>query len=132
MSTRPLHTIARTNSSVHITTPRNSEVLGLIGGGLVHEGLALTNDEVRYLREVYGYKLEDPDQEAADFFQAGADRNLIRHAQLDGLRLVAWLAKYLQEGDDPLAYIVGVMADSGMEVDIEDVEWAHGTADDPP
>lgn len=146
MSTRPLHKIARTNSSVHITTPRNSEILGLIGGGLVHEGLALTNDEVRALRKLYGYDeprkplLEekpsygsrDKSQKVEDFHQAGADRNLIRHAQLDGLRLVAWLAKFVDKDEDPLAFLVSVMADSGMDVDIEDIEWVHGTADDPP
>lgn len=155
MSTRPLHTIARTNSSVHITTPRNSEVLGLIGGGLVHEGLALTNDEVRALRKLYGYdeprkrprlseeeepsyevreqiRKADKSQKVEDFHQAGADRNLIRHAQLDGLRLVAWLAKFVDKDEDPLAFLVSVMADSGMDVDIEDIEWVHGTADDPP
>lgn len=146
MSTRPTHKIARTNSSVHITTPRNSEILGLIGGGLVHEGLALTNDEVRALRKLYGYDeprkplLEenpsygsrDKSQKVEDFHQAGADRNLIRHAQLDGLRLVAWLAKFVDKDEDPLAFLVSVMADSGMDVDIEDIEWVHGTADDPP
>ena len=150
MSTRPTHKIARTNSSVHITTPRNSEVLGLIGGGLVHEGLALTNDEVRALRKLYGYEprkrphlseeeepsypygSRDKSQKVEDFHQAGADRNLIRHAQLDGLRLVAWLAKYVDKDEDPLAFLVSVMADSGMDVDIEDVDWVHGTADDPP
>lgn len=146
MSIRPLHKIARTNSSVHITTPRNSEVLGLLGGGLVHEGLALTNDETRHLRQLYGfhepekpqptdeepsYRGRDKSQKVADFHQAGADRNLIRHAQLDGLRIIAWLAKYVDKGEDPLAYLVGVMADSGMDVDVEDVIWVHGTADEP-
>lgn len=146
MSTRPLHTIARTNSSVHITTPRSSEILGLIGGGLTYDGLALTNDEVRALRKLYGYDEprkplpeEEPSyggrgqsQKLEDFHQAGADRNLIRNAKLDGLRIVAWLAKYVDKNEDPLAFLVSVMADSGMDVDIEDAMWVHGTADEPP
>lgn len=144
MSTRPLHTIARTNSSVHITTPRSSEILGLIGGGLVHEGLALTNDEVRALRKLYdeprkplleeepSYGGRGQSQKLEDFHQAGADRNLIRNAKLDGLRIVAWLAKYVDKNEDPLAFLVSVMADSGMDVDHEDIEWVHGTADEPP
>jgi hypothetical protein len=74
----------------------------------------------------------DKSQKVEDFHQAGADRNLIRHAQLDGLRLVAWLAKFVDKDEDPLAFLVSVMADSGMDVDIEDIEWVHGTADDPP
>lgn len=147
MSTRPLHKIARTNSTIHVTTPRSSELIGLLGGGLTYEGLALTNDEVRALRKLYGYsspqKLplseeepsyggRDQSQKVEDFHQAGADRNLLRHANLDGLRVVAWLAKFVEQGEDPLAFLVGVMSDSGMDVDHEDVEWVHGTADEPP
>jgi hypothetical protein len=39
-------------------------------------------------------KWEDP----IAFMQAGADRNMVRHAESDGIRLIAWLAKYVPEG----------------------------------
>ena len=142
MNTRPLHTVARTNSSIHITTPRSSGLLALLGGGLTYDGLALTKDEVRALQKLYGYSTpqklpppkegRDQSQKVEDFHQAGADRNLIRHANLDGLRLVAWLAKFVDEGKDPLAFLVRVMLDAGYDVDIEDTMWVEGTPDDPP
>ena len=43
-------------------------------------------------------KWEDPQP----LMQAGADRNMIRHAEHDGMRLVAWLAKFVPKGEDPL------------------------------
>lgn len=36
------------------------------------------------------------------FMQAGSDRNTMRHAARDGLRLLAWLARFVPAGTDPL------------------------------
>lgn len=58
------------------------------------------------------------------FMQAGADRNALRHAEADGMRLIAWLAKYVEHGADPLKTLVNMAIDSGYDVDPDDVEWA--------
>jgi hypothetical protein len=64
------------------------------------------------------------------FYQAGADRNMVRHAEGDGLRLVAWLAKYVPEGEDPLKSLIQLAVDAGWDVDPADVEWAEAEVDE--
>jgi len=71
-------------------------------------------------------KWEDP----IALMQAGADRNMVRHAEADGVRLVAWLAKYVPEGEDPLKTLVQLAVDAGWDVDPIDVTWADAERDD--
>lgn len=66
-------------------------------------------------------KWEDPQS----FLQAGADRNVFRHAEADGLRIVAWLARYLSAGQDPLQQVVQLAVQAGWDVDYEDVDWSE-------
>lgn len=73
-------------------------------------------------------KWEDP----RAFLQAGADRNALRHAQADGMRLLAWLAKYISQGEDPLRVLIQLASDSGWDVDPADVEWASEIEDERP
>lgn len=56
--------------------------------------------------------------------QAGADRNALRHASADGLRIVAWLAKYLEVDQDPLKLVIQLASEAGYDVDPEDLSWA--------
>lgn len=58
--------------------------------------------------------------------QAGADRNMLRYAGADGLRIVAWLARHVEPGQDPLKTIVDLAVSAGWDVDPEDVAWARG------
>lgn len=64
---------------------------------------------------------EDPQP----LMQAGANRNLVRHAEADGLRLVAWLAKHVPAGTDPLKTLVQMAALAGWDVAPEDNDWAE-------
>lgn len=64
------------------------------------------------------------------FMQAGADRNAIRHAESDGLRLLAWLAQYVPAGEDPLKSLVQIAIDAGWDVDPSDVGWANDNSED--
>lgn len=74
---------------------------------------------VRWLAE-----WEDP----RSYLQAHADRDALRHAVADGLRLLAWLAKYVPSGSDPLKALIQIASDAGWDVDLVDYEWA--TAED--
>jgi hypothetical protein len=56
--------------------------------------------------------------------QAGADRNTFRHAEADGLRVVAWMARFIPEGEDPLRHVIQIFAEAGFDVDPEDLAWA--------
>jgi len=76
-------------------------------------------DYERQLRDQQNWK--DP----RELLQAGADRNAIRHAELDGLRIVAWLAKHTPAGEDPLKQVIQLACQAGWDVDPEDVGWAE-------
>lgn len=58
------------------------------------------------------------------FMQAGADRNMLRYAEADGLRLIGWLARYCSPGEDPLKVLINIAVQAGLDVDYEDAEWA--------
>ena len=66
-------------------------------------------------------KWEDP----RVLMQAGADRNLTRDAASDGMRLIAWLARYVLPGTDPLKTLIELGIDAGLDVDPSDVTWAE-------
>jgi len=104
------------------TTPTSDAVIRLLGGR-TFDAVALTWDELRSIQRLYGYTAE-PAGESRCMMQAGADRNAIRHAQEDGLRLVAWLASYLEPGEDPLRLLVRLVSRAGYDVGAEDFEWA--------
>ncbi len=70
-------------------------------------------------------------QDPMSLLQAGADRNCLRHAELDGLRLVAWLSRHMEPNEAPLRVLIKMAIDSGMDVDPADVEWSdEGELDD--
>lgn len=76
----------------------------------------------KYDREMANWrKWEDP----LPLMRAGAVRNAIRHAEADGLRLLAWIAKYVPPGGDPLKTLVQCVVDSGFDVSSQDFNWAE-------
>lgn len=66
-------------------------------------------------------KWEDPKK----LLQARADRNAMRHAESDGLRVIAWLAQYLTAGEDPLKYVIQLSTQCGLDVDFEEASWSE-------
>lgn len=60
------------------------------------------------------------------FAQAGADLNAMRHAEADGLRMLAWIARYVEPCEDPVKVLVRLAIEAGWDVDPEDVEWSGG------
>ena len=57
--------------------------------------------------------------------QAGADIQMMKHAEADGLRMVAWMAKHLNPGEDPVKVLVRLACDAGWDVSPEDVGWMN-------
>lgn len=105
-------------------TPRSSEVLAF-SRGVRFEGVCLTNAEFDSLIRLYGFE-----QESDVLMRLGANRNMFRQASHDGLRLIAWLAKHVPKGTDPLKFLVLLAADAGLDVDCSDTEWASGECTD--
>ncbi len=104
-----------------VTTPRAAELQGSLGGSVV-KGVALTRGEVANIRRIYGIKQEEPD---FIFAEDGSNRNAMRRAEVDGLRLLAWIAKYTEEGEDPLGTLVELAHNAGWDVDPADVNWSY-------
>jgi hypothetical protein len=95
-------------------------------GGSTYKSVALTRDELRSVKNLYRFvdEKEGPDQV---FHQAAADRNALRHAESDGLRLLAWIARYVGAGGDPLKTFVQLAVEAGLDVDPSDVEWSQNS-----
>ena len=68
---------------------------------------------------------------AARLMVAGASRNMFRHAEADGLRMVAAAARYLAPGDDPVRFLISIMAEAGLDVG-EDPDWYGGSEEYDP
>lgn len=146
-----------------VTTPRVSSMMQLLGSGTTYKGNALSSDEFRAVKKLYGFQKEKPGvkpsppkapelkdfkssweyedamirhrnaishpwQDPQSFMQAGADRNVMREAETDGLRLLAWIAKYVPKGEDPLKSLIQAVTEAGWDIDPEDVEWSQEEA----
>lgn len=59
------------------------------------------------------------------FYQAGADIGLMRRAEADGLRIAAWVARFIPPGEDPLKHVVRAFAALGCDTDPADNGWAN-------
>lgn len=102
----------------HLVTPQCQVFLELLGG-FERNGVLLTNDQIRSLRKLYEIQ-----PESNLLMEAGADRNMFREAEQDGLRIVAWLSKFVEPGEDPLKAVILMAADAGWDVSSEDYEYA--------
>jgi hypothetical protein len=63
-------------------------------------------------------------QDPNKLLKAGAERNALRFAETDGLRLLAWIARHCPAGEDPLKVLVQLAVDAGWDVG-DDAEWAE-------
>jgi hypothetical protein len=78
--------------------------------------------DTKHMAQVAAWeKWKDP----RDLYQAGADRNMLRRAEHDGLRLVAWLARHVPAGEDPLKALVQAAIEAGWDVAPEDAAWVE-------
>lgn len=82
----------------------------------------------RELKENYRKAKEfyDKWQDPVALLKAGMETSLVRNAEIDGLRMVAWLSKYTEPGEDPLKLLIQLARDAGLDVSVEDLEFAEG------
>ena len=64
-------------------------------------------------------------EEIQSFLQAGSDLALMRHARNDGLRMIFWLSRYLEPGQDPVKLLISMAVASGFDVDPGDVDYMN-------
>jgi hypothetical protein len=84
----------------------------------------VSNDEFAAIRRLYNSKGETGNE----LLDAIDVRDLMRAAEHDGLRILAWLAKHVKPGTDPLKDVI-IMASEGYDVPPEDYYWAIGAND---
>lgn len=113
-----------------VATPLDESMIELLGPALSQDGFAITRDQAKYMNKLYNFVPETKDNaKINNFMQAGADRNMFRHASSDGLRMVAWIAKYCEPEEDPVKVLIRMASDAGLDVDPSDFSWASGEED---
>lgn len=78
-------------------------------------------------------KIKEPDYAGVrQLHVEGSLRNIYRHVQRDGLRLMAAISKFLDPGEDPVRLVLGLLRDAGYDVvDYwEDEDFEDGEAEE--
>lgn len=97
------------------TATKQDKTMISLMGGYSFEGNDFTHDQVKRLKEVYGYNGEDP----SELNKAGSFKNLMRDVSHDGRRVMAFLSSFLEEGEDPVRFIAEALADLSYDVDVD-------------
>lgn len=108
------------NRNSQTTTPLAAKMIDLMGHAAKSGPIQITNDEWAALQQLY----EMGDEEGV-FENAVVARNILRQAEIDGFRIIAWLAHYIPQGEDPLKTVILAVMSAGWEVEPEDVSWAE-------
>ncbi len=95
----------------YASTDADAEAIRLLGSGGSLDGVQVSRDEMRRLARVYGYDLN----KAHPLERAGAELSMLRRARVDGVRLAAMLARFLEPGQDPCRLVAAVFAEAGYD-----------------
>ena len=104
---------ASTGASLY-STPSSREIIAMLGGES-YQGGTISRDEQAALVADYEYDLKHDPQGQDKFQLAGAQLYMAREASADGLRVMAWLARFLRPGDDPVQFVAQLAANAGMD-----------------
>jgi len=79
------------------------------------KGVTVTDEQRKKVFEWLGIDVKD----ISCIEEAGASVNAMKHASFHGLRLLLFLAgnNLLEEGDDPVEWLSGVLANNGYDVE---------------
>lgn len=117
----------KTKNGNFVADHSTANMVDLFGGSFV-DGVSFSRDQQRELFRMY--KVTPPSPEQPNLFQEGAWRNCTRYARTDGYRLVAFLARYCEEGEDPLSVVKRAMADAGYDVELTDYDLGDEVEED--
>jgi len=59
-------------------------------------------------------------KETKRFYEAGNIKNIMREASHDGRRIMAFISKFLEKGEDPVKLIAECMSQVGFDVQLEE------------
>lgn len=109
----------RTLAGNATTTPRVATQLRILPTPLVYQGFAMGVDEYAAAKRLYQFH-----EESDSLLQAGMQRDLARSIDSDGRRIVAYLARFVEPGQDPLAFIISIMNEARIDIPAEDLDYA--------
>lgn len=104
---------------LHTDTPSTSDLIRVLGLGSYYQSVAFSKDQTRRLMNFYGFK-----DETNPLMEAGMHRNMFRHVERDGLRVMAFLSKYLEPGQDPVKLVAQLCMEAGHDVP-NDYDWIY-------
>jgi hypothetical protein len=125
------------------TATKTDQDLIDILGGITFEGNTITHEQVRNFSEFYGYKIDikklyiEPssprskkqyprkEEDPEVLFHAGSFRNMTREIINDGIRVMAFLSKYLDKNEDPVNLVAKAFINAGY--DVTDELWDEET-----
>ena len=95
------------------STPSAKEIISLTGGDGGYHGVRFTCQERAALDRLYVDRFVAPGLRRT---MATCDGD--RLAAIDGLRIVAWLARWLEPGDDPLRAVISLAIQAGWDAEL--------------
>ncbi len=88
-----------------------------------HEEM-LADPEIRDWQKEQARAPTPPHPNVGMLNEAGSQRNMFRCVRMDGMRLMAAMSSYLEDGQDPVKLLLQLMIDAGYDVP-SDVDWAN-------
>ena len=94
---------------------REAEIVRIKAENAEKAAKGLTRNSYNGLKDVPNPLTGAEKKTVERFHQAGDDRDLLRQASGDGLRVMAFLAQFLEPGQDPVKLVVQLCADAGYD-----------------
>ena len=94
-----------------------SATMAQLLGYSCHNGVGFVDGELKALERLYGFDL---DACSPELQRVGSQRNMMRLAERDGLRIMAMLARHVEDNEDPVRLVAEGLAALGLDVCIED------------
>jgi len=123
----PLWDESEFGSSVTVC-PSDKAMLKLLGGCMSHHGVRITSDQYNQICKWADINNRfDDEDESKKLLEADAVRCAFTEAEAQGSRMVAFVAKFLEKGEDPVQWLSGLLYDAGYDVECwEDEEDDEG------
>jgi hypothetical protein len=107
------------------STPHAASMISLLGSGGYSGGVEVTADELAAIQKMYEVPVTDSNRPGEELLRSGEVRHDLRRAQADGLRMVAWIARFVEPGEDPVKALVHLAVQAGWDVSAEDAAWSE-------
>lgn len=113
----------------YVSDKMAASMIALLGGSHVDQNY-FTRDQVKHLAKMYGFDMDVKHP----LEKEGAFRNMTRLAKIDGYRIMAFMARFCEFGEDPLSIIKLAMSDAGYDAQLEDHDFEDVDEDyqEPP